>query len=203
MHRARSILRDDPDPNDAAFYDRVMAAVGELARYGYRFAFESEEESLESIQLHWEEADELASIALVKDLDTAVCSLDVRATRSADVRRITDVIGEMLDFVSLAELQESARTRLVRFPTLLVKIALVAGSQPDPESVEIIRNALDHRFPQVRFHAAWAMGITGWAVFEPDLERILKLEPDDEVSDMAERALAACQREGRLAAGRR
>lgn len=203
MHRAQSILRDDPDPNEPAFYDRIMAAVGELARFGYRFALESEEESIDSLSLHWEEADELASISLVKDLDTGVCSVSVVAPRASDVRRITEVTGEKLDYVALSELHERARTTLSREPTLLIKIALAAGAQPDPETVNILQRALEHRFPNVRFYAAWAMGITAWPLFAPDLEKLLKLEPDDDVEDMAERALAGCQREGRLAASRR
>jgi len=203
MHRQNLVFRDDPDPDDGAFFEGLMAAVNELNQIGYRFAFETEEHGVDEITMVWEDADELGVLTLVKDLDTEVCSMQVLGMRLADVRRIREHLEAHLDIVPIEELAERARTAVAREPTVLVKLAIAADDTVDPDLVPVFQRALEHRLSPVRYYAAWAIAIVRWPRFIPDLESLLKLEPDEDVEAMAEQALAGCRLEERLIASRR
>ena len=75
---------------------------------------------------------------------------------------------------------------------LLLKLAMVAR-RPDQDVIATLREALEHRLPQVRYYSAYAMGVAMWSVFVADLEVLLKCEPDKDVVEMAEKALESCQ----------
>ncbi len=198
MHRARLILAGDPHPNDPEFFERVMAAVDATRHLNILFDFDSEEIDADGTHsLLWAERDELSTISLVKDMHTSLCVVTVTVPKAADLRKISEVLGEHLEFVSLPEMVESVRASIVREPEMLLKIATVAGPRADPDLVNIFVKALDHRLPGVRYYAAYAAARTLWPVFIPELERLLKLEPDEDVREMAEHALEGCQQEVR------
>jgi len=191
MHWTRCILCDDPDPSDPEFFERVMEAVEALDELGLFFDVDADEEHGDGEQLSWLEQDELAELALCKDRQSGICSLSVGAVKVADTRRIVDALGQTLAFETLSGLLERARGPLLREPSILSKIAMIA-KRPEPEAVSILVDALDHRFVPVRYHAACAMGITGWTIFASELELRLKGEPDDDVREACRRALLSC-----------
>lgn len=203
MLPVQCVLRGDPDPDDPEFFEVVADAVAVLNQAGFRFALEEEEERDGAVSLHWLDADEIASITLLKERDAGMCSLSLWAGKGSDLKRMIGILEDRLDIVTLHELQSRGRKGVFRDPAVLIKIATAAGHQPDSDSVDILRKGLESRYPHVRLHAAWAMGITAWPAFILDLERRLKQEPDEEVRELAEHALVGCRREEARASQRR
>ncbi len=198
MHRDHLVLTGDPHPNEPEFFGRVMEAVDATRQLGILFDFNSEEIDADGThRLLWSERDELSTISLVKDEQTSLCVVTVTVPKASDLRRISALLAQHLEFTDLPEMIGAVRDSVVREPEMLLKIATVAGSRPDPEIVNLVVKALEHRLPGVRYYAAYAAARTLWAVFIPELERLLKLEPDDDVREMAEQALEGCQQEAR------
>lgn len=205
MHRIECILRNEPDPNEPEFFERFMRAVDTLSQKGFAFDLESEEEVDGALHLVWVERDELGELTLIKDQTSGISSVAVAVPKVADLKCIEEVLNQHLDIVPLSELLASSPNGLATQPNILLKIALIAVHQHiDPEVVSILQRGLEHRLPQLRYYAAFGIGVTTWPVFILDLERLLKLEPDVDVSTMAERALDVCRiAEKRASNGRR
>lgn len=192
MHRIYSVFRDDLDPDDDVFFDELAAAFDDLALFGYHFEFESDEAFDKTLQLVWAEVEELATASVIKERETGMCYLVITAGRRSDARLIQQTLAKSFDFAELEDLQRQAEKQLLWHPIWLVKMALAASHRRDAHSVELIRGGLSHRSPNVRFHAALAAAHTRWSVLVPDLERLLKGEPDARTRQMAARALDLC-----------
>jgi epoxyqueuosine reductase len=75
--------------------------------------------------------------------------------------------------------------------------AIVLGNRGDPTDIDRLRQAmLEHTEPQVRSHAAWALGEIGGPAAERSLKRAAPAEADPEVQAEITRALARCSERG-------
>ena len=194
MHRANCVLRKYPDHSDPDFFEEVMAAVDDLQALGLDFEVVEEESFERNLHIVWEAQEELGSLTLTSDDQTEICSIAVAVAKAHDLRKIIEALQGSLGCWTLDELQHAARTQRVMQPNLLLQLALVAR-RLDRETLELLRSSLQHRFPQVRYYAAYGVGILLWSEFIPDLELLLKGEPDSDVEEMAQRALAGCQQQ--------
>lgn len=201
MHQSQCVFAHDPNPEDAVFFDQLAEAIESLAAFGLFFDFEVEETLVDgTLQLIWVERSELAVLTLVKDGDSGVCYAILEASRRGDLRKMQRVLSDRLSVSSIAELQESASSGLMRDPTRLIRLAIaIYGHAPDSTTIGLIRAALQHRHPMVRRSAAQAAGLTSWAVFVPELESLLKGEPNPEVVLAAQYGARACQRNAHAA----
>lgn len=201
MHHERTVFVGDPDPNDPAVFERLMAAMASLEKKGLRFELISDEESkpLDLHQLTWQLAEDTQTeVAFVRDCHNLMGYVTAKSSKSSIVRDIIDAFEAQLPTTSQQELVESANSRLTLEPNVLLKLALIARKN-DPEVMDILRKASDHRLPAVRYCAVRAMAITQWHAFSEDLESTLKLENDADVRDMAEHALHICAKDSNLA----
>lgn len=197
LHQEQLVFAGDPDPEDDRFFGRFLHVIEALNRRGLTFDFEDEETSADgTLQLCWvERVEGLATITLVKDLNAGPCHAMIEAPRRADVRKITSLMSRHLDVASLEMLQDAARSGLTRDPEKLVRLAMaLPEGMVDGVSAQLIRDALDHRFPHVRRAAAIATGLTRWPGFINDLEALIKAEGREDVLNTAREALRVCQR---------
>jgi hypothetical protein len=205
MHRYTYVFADDPDPSDDAFFGQLDRAFGGLEALGYEFTFESEETFPdETQQLVWEEAEERVRATVIKDGVSGLCYLVLTAGRRADAREVFRALERMLEFASLEHLLAETPRRMLFHPIWLVKLALAAGDKPESHVLAVLREGLTHQGPALRLHAAMAVAQVRWPAMIPDLEQLLKGEPDNRVRQMARQALEWCieARDRRLRARR-
>jgi len=74
---------------------------------------------------------------------------------------------------------------------LLRNAAVVLGNTGNPDAVPALARALDDPEPLVRGHAAWALGVIGGRAARDALERRRGADPEPEVDEEIEQALAA------------
>ncbi|MCL2325283.1 MAG: HEAT repeat domain-containing protein [Proteobacteria bacterium] len=195
MHNRRCVFRDEPNPNDPVFFEAVMGVIHELGRQGLIFELMSDEES-EPIRLHqitWQYAeDPQTEISLVHDLHNGVCYLTVQSKLGWLPRQVVSAFEAAIACYAIADLISACEQRFFE-PYLLIALGLLAR-KPDPDIIRVLSKALDHSLTAVRYCASRAVAYTKWGAFVPDLEMLLKLEPDAGVREMAEHALSVCSR---------
>lgn len=205
MHRYSYVFADDPDPEDDGFFGKLERAFTNLEGLGYEFEFDSEETFADgSQQLIWEEVEERARATVVKEAASGLCYLVLTAGRRADAREVYRALSRYLAFASVEELAAEAPRRMLFQPIWLVKLALAAGEKPEAHTLSLVREGLRSPGGNVRLHAAMAAAHGRWPALIPDLEQLLKGEPEQRVREVARRALELCTevKERRLRARR-
>lgn len=196
MHNRRSVFRDNPDPNDPEFFEKIMAVIQALAVDGVQLELVSDETSnlTHLHQITWQSVDEelQTELAIVRDLHDEVCYATIKSKQSWISRRARELFNTTIDCYTINELIEQCQKRFFD-ARLLIALGLL-GRKPDAEMIKTIANGLDHDLPKARYCAARAAAITQWSAFVPDLEMMLKMETDPSAREMAEHALQVCEK---------
>ena len=196
MYKRRSVFRDNPDPNDPEFFEKIMAVIQALAVDGVHLELVSDETSnlTHLHQITWQSVDEelQTELAIVRDLHDEVCYATIQSKQSWISKRARELFWTMIDCYTINELIEQCRKRFFD-ARLLIALGLL-GRKPEAEMIRTIAQALDHDLPKARYCAARAAAITQWPAFVPDLEMMLKMETDPEAREMAEHALMVCEK---------
>ena len=86
MHNRRSVFRDNPDPNDPEFFEKIMAVIQALAVDGVQLELVSDETSnlTHLHQITWQSVDEelQTELAIVRDLHDEVCYATIKSKQS-------------------------------------------------------------------------------------------------------------------------
>lgn len=196
MHNRRSVFRDNPDPNDPEFFEKIMSVIHQLEAEGIHLDLVSDETS-NVTQLHqitWQSLDEelQTELSIVRDLHDEVCYATIKAKVSWISKRARELFNTTMDCYTINELIAQCQKRFFD-ARLLIALGLL-GRKPDNEMIRTIASALDHDLPKARYCAARAAAITQWNAFVPDLEMMLKMETDPSAREMAEHALEVCSR---------
>lgn len=197
MHHERTVFAGDPNPNDPAVFEQLMSAMAAINALGYGFELISDEEStaLDLHQITWQLPDDAQTeVCFVRDCHNQMGYITAKSQKQSLVRDVINAFEAALPAITQPEIVARCGRDLPIEPTLLLKLALIARKN-DPEVIGILREAIDHRLPAVRYYAARAMAITKWHTFEEDLEAALKMETDHDVRSMAENALQICAKE--------
>ncbi|MBD2768910.1 HEAT repeat domain-containing protein [Hymenobacter sp. BT664] len=188
------ILRSEP--TELTFFDTLRVAFDLIKdEYGLEFKYAFFEEGANDLGRHvyWETGKQ-AILSLVEDLATPVRYLMIEAATRAEMERLGGCLKDLLPVISLEELQEEARQKMMDDPQTLVRMAIGTGKLFDPTSLEILRSGLQCDDDMVRFRAAAATSFTEWTDFLPDLIQMSQNDPSPEVRKMASLAVEACQR---------
>ena len=196
MQKRRCVFRDNPDPNDPEFFEKIMVVIQKLGTNGAELVLMSDESS-EVTKLHqsaWQSANEdlQTELTIVRDLLNEVCYATVSSKQAWVVKEAETAFKENIDCYTIEELVETCHGRFYD-SRLLIALGLLAR-KPDAEIIRTLAEALDHDLPKTRYCAARAIAFTQWSVFIPDLELMLKMEDDVAAREMGERALAVCER---------
>lgn len=196
MYHQRCVFRDNPDPNDPEFFEKLMAVIHALEDDGVHLDLVSDETShvTRLHQMTWQATDEelRTELSVVRDLHDDICYATIQSRHAWIVKRAMALFAANIATYQMEELLESCRGRFYDARDLIA-IGLVAKKQ-DADVIRTIAEALDHDSPRQRYCAARAAAITQWSVFAPDLEMMLKMETDPAVREMAEHALKVCTR---------
>ncbi len=126
------------------------------------------------------ETHDRALLHLVEDFETPVRYLQVGAEDDITLDAIETILQEILDIVPLCELQEYARREMRSNPAALIRLALGAGGQSDPQTLEILVLGLRDENPKVRRLATEAASLTGWpeltSLLGPLVDRFIKTD---------------------------
>ncbi|MBQ9394397.1 MAG: HEAT repeat domain-containing protein [Proteobacteria bacterium] len=196
MHNRRSVFRDNPDPNDPVFFEKIMSVIQALAADGVHLELISDETS-QMTHLHqitWQSVDEelQTELSIVRDLHDEVCYATIRSKQSWISKRARELFNTMIDCYTINELIELCSRRF--FDSRLLICLGLLGRKPDADMIKTISTAIDHDLPRTRYCAARAAAITQWPAFLPDLEMMLKMETDPSAREMAEHALEVCSK---------
>ncbi len=196
MQKRRCVFRDNPDPNDPEFFEKVMSVIQRLGSNGAELILMSDESS-EVTQLHqitWQSANEelQTELSIVRDLHNEVCYATISSKQAWIVKEAETAFRETIDCYTIGELVDTCHGRFYD-AQLLIALGLLAR-KPDADIIRTLSEALDHDLPRTRCCAARAIAFTQWSVFIPDLEIMLKMEDDPTARDMGERALEICER---------
>lgn len=196
MNHRRCVFRDNPDPNEAEFFEKLMQVIQALGDDGVRLELMSDETS-NVTQLHqmmWQATDDelQTELSIVRDLHDEVCYATIKSKHSWIVKRAEELFTSTIDCYQIDELITECQRRFYD-ATLLIALGLL-GRKPDNDIIKTISAALDHDSPKVRYCAARAAAITQWNAFVPDLEVMLKMETDASAREIAEHALKVCER---------
>lgn len=201
MNHRRCVFRNNPDPNEPEFFEKLMGVVQTLGQDGVGLELMSDETS-NVTQLHqitWQatEEDLQTELSIVRDLHDEVCYATVMSKHAWIAKRAEELFTASIECYSIDELIAECQRRFFD-ATLLIALGLL-GRKPDADIIKTISAALDHDSPRVRYCAARAAAITQWNAFVPDLEVMLKMETDANAREIAEHALSVCdrQKEGR------
>ncbi|MBR4985512.1 MAG: hypothetical protein IKY83_07225 [Proteobacteria bacterium] len=196
MHNRRSVFRDNPDPNDPEFFEKIMGVIQALAADGVHLELVSDEASqlTHLHQITWQSVDEelQTELSIVRDLHDEVCYATIKSKQSWISKRARELFNTQIDCYTINELIELCSRRFFD-ARLLICLGLL-GRKPDAEMIRTIGAALDHDLPRARYCAARAAAITQWPAFVPDLEMMLKMETDPSAREMAEHALEVCEK---------
>jgi hypothetical protein len=194
MSHHNYVLRSQP--TELTFFDTLQTAFDLIKdQYGLEFKYAFFEEGANDFGRHvyWETGKQ-AILSLVEDLATPVRYLMIEAATQEEVERLGEWLEDLLPVISLEELQEEARQKMMDDPQTLVRMAIGTGRLSDPTSLEILRNGLQSNGDLVRFRAAVAASLTQWSDFLQDLKPMSQNDPSLEVQEMACRAVEVCQR---------
>ena len=196
MNHRRCVFRDNPDPNEAEFFEKLMQVIQTLGQDGVRLELMSDETS-NVTKLHtmtWQATDDelQTELSIVRDLHDEVCYATIKSKHAWIVKRAEELFTATIDCYQVDELITACQRRFFD-ATLLVALGLL-GRKPDADIIKTISAALDHDSPKVRYCAARAAAITQWNAFVPDLEVMLKMETDASAREIAEHALKVCER---------
>lgn len=196
MHKRRSVFKNNPDPNDPVFFEKIMGVIAALDVDGVQLELVSDELS-EVTKLHqitWRSKEEelQTELAIVRDLHDEVCYATISSKLSWISKRARELFNTMIDCYVINDLIEACHQRFFD-ANLLIALGLL-GRKPDKDMIRTIAESLDHDMPKVRYCAARAAAITQWSAFVPDLEMMLKMETDPSAREMAEHALEVCER---------
>ena len=196
MNHRRCVFRDNPDPNEAEFFEKLMQVIHTLGEDGVRLELMSDETSnvTKLHQMMWQATDDelQTELSIVRDLHDEVCYATIKSKHAWIVKRAEELFTTTIDCYQIDELITECQRRFFD-ATLLIALGLL-GRKPDAEIIKTISAALDHDSPKVRYCAARAAAITQWNVFVPDLEVMLKMETDASAREIAEHALKVCER---------
>ena len=196
MHHLRCVFKDNPDPNDPEFFEKLMAVIHGLETDGLHLELMSDESS-EVTKLHqmmWQAADEdlQTELSIVRDLHDDICYATIKSKHAWIPKRAVELFESTIECYKADEIIAECQRRFFD-ANLLIALGLL-GRKPDADFIKTISAALDHDSPRVRYCAARAAAITQWNVFVPDLEMMLKMETDASAREIAEHALKVCER---------
>ena len=140
--------------------------------------------------------EETGGLAFGCDVCQDVCPWNRRAPVTREAALLARELPTLTELAVLSD--QTYRERLRRSPLKrarrpgLARNATVAlGNAKDPEAVPTVATALADPAPEVRAHAAWALGKLGGAAAVDALERALAGETEESVRDEMRMALAA------------
>jgi hypothetical protein len=191
MARRYAVLRSGLQ--HAQLISRLEAGFRRLqAEYDLELSYAYVEDDADTRQEVWlEEKSEAALVRLVTYRPISMTYLVMEAVEPRRLQQITSLVDD-LPIQSLAALQASARQRMERTPTVLIRLAVGAGDSVDRTTLAILEDALSRSTRAVRLAAAMAAGVTQWPELVPVLEAAARRERDDRVHRMIEGALACC-----------
>lgn len=195
MHRICHVIEGDPGPDSDTFFAAFDAATVSLEAIGFYFELESDESFPDgATHMVWVEDDERATLSIVMEPELELCYIVVTASQKKHFRLVEGAITQHVPCVPYDTLLDAVQQprALMWDSQLLVKLGVAAGERPDSPTLELLRKGLAHRSPRTRYHAALATAHVRWPELIPDLERVLKGEPELHVQDMARRALDLC-----------
>jgi hypothetical protein len=127
-----------------------------------------------------------ARVVLVVDTTTPVQYLIVEAHDPVDTGRLTDALTRDFQVVSQAQLREEAEQNLDEQPGHLVRMALGAPPEADPEVIDILCCGLRSSERDTRLAAVEAAGLTLWPDMLAPLRETASAEQDAELKRFAE-----------------
>ena len=198
MHNRRCVFKNNPDPNDSEFFEKIMQVIQQLQVDGVALELMSDETS-EVTKLHqmtWLSPEELQTeVSIVRDLHDEICYATIKSKHAWIPKKAVELFEAAVECYTINELIEACQRRFFD-ATLLIALGLL-GRKPDAEMIKTIAAALDHDLPKARYCAARAAAITQWNAFVPDLEMMLKMETDPSTREIGEHALEVCSRNPR------
>ena len=176
------------DPDDR-FFDRLSAALQDLAKQGTALEVIERDEKPSQIRLSWLDHRSGSAVRIWDDYRAMVRYLELRAPDSEMMSRLRTTLEQHLAPPKRADLVSLAR----RAPTdlaALMRVVYSAEDSPDAETVSIVASALDHESPAVRAMASYGAGILGWPELKRAVEQRRAIESDVTVMDSLQRSLA-------------
>jgi hypothetical protein len=191
MARRYAVLRSGLQ--HAQLISRLEAGFRRLqAEYDLELSYAYAEDDADTRQDVWlEERSEAVLVRLVTYRPIAMNYLVMEAVEPRQLQQITTLIDD-LPIQPLAALQASARQRMEKTPTVLIRLAVGAGDSVDRTTLAVLEDALSRNNRAVRLAAAMAAGVTQWPELVPVLETAARRERDERVRRMIEGALACC-----------
>ncbi len=185
----------DNSPGDALGAQMVQGALEYLEDHNLHMGYPFQE-VLDDQFVHygWVDQDQQAVATLVDDFRTPVRYLIIEAMTPQEVERIGTWLGEYLDFLPLADLEQQAREQMAESPATLIRLASGGPEEYTSTTYEVVQAGLQHPDPSVQYAAAFGAGLLQWPEFVADLEALLRRSRDDNVRIVAARALESCQR---------
>jgi hypothetical protein len=136
------------DPDDR-FFDRLSAALQDLAKQGTALEVIERDEKPSHIRISWLDHRSGSAVRMWDDYRAMVRYLELRAPDSEMMSRLRTTLEQHLARPKRADLVSLAR----RAPTdlaALMRVVYSAEDSPDAETVSIVAAALDHERPAVR-----------------------------------------------------
>jgi hypothetical protein len=159
------------------------------------FSYDYSEDDADTRQEIWLERG--AEEAIVRLVNYRPISMSYLVLESVDDRKMQHMAALLdgLPIQTLATLQASARDRMDRDPTVLIRLAVGAGDEADAVSQSLLVGALTSDVRTVRLAGAMAAGVTQWPDLVAALETAAAVEGDDGVRRMIHGALSCCRPE--------
>ena len=192
MSRLNYVLRSAP--TELNFIDSLFDAFHFIKQqHGLELKYAFFEEGADDLARHvYQDTKKQIILSVVEDLTTPIRYLTIEAATRQEVERLGKWIIDLLPIISLEELQEETRQRMVDDPQTLFRMAIGADEVADPTSLEILRQGLQSEDDLVRFRAAAAASITQWRELLSDVELLSQNDPSPEVREIASLAVQAC-----------
>ncbi|MEZ4293412.1 MAG: HEAT repeat domain-containing protein [Polyangiaceae bacterium] len=117
------------------------------------------------------------------------------------VRECGGWVEKYVPFIPVPELQRAVREHREDEPTFLVVLAMAAGEEPDPTSVELILDALNAEDDAVRYTAVFVGSLVSWKQLDEPLRDREQHDASPDVRKLAANVLAAREAQDGAAGG--
>ncbi len=142
----------------------------------------------------WHSQDESTAIHYVEDRMIGVRYLLIRGARHQEIARQVRQSCAIYDREELTGLYDAAGDEKTLAKVLRLMAVTAAPQTPDPDWLARFEQAGAHAQPVVRQAAVLAAVYTGWQGLAPMLTRLSRNEPDPATRTLAQKALAALER---------
>ena len=115
MNHRRCVFRDNPDPNEAEFFEKLMQVIHTLGEDGVRLELMSDETSnvTKLHQMMWQATDDelQTELSIVRDLHDEVCYATIKSKHAWIVKRAEELFTTTIDCYQIDELITECQRR--------------------------------------------------------------------------------------------